>query len=268
MAADAGWTFQPTDLKGADLERLKHNAISLQPLENFVPELIIGGEWNSTIRLVNRGTAVIPSTDLFFVDNLGNPMTVTFQVTTTNSSGEFVKGSTITTSAGFFTLQPGVIAEATFFGTADVQYGFAFIGCNVNGCSVPGLYGEVTLRNRNSTRPDFESVFPLEQPATLQYMLFDHRAGYTSVLYLVSPLAASTVSLEFRDPADHLIRTIQIPMGNGESKILTLHVLAPETIGKTGTLVIRSGNDFAIATALRINPTNSFTPMRTFIPAN
>ena len=102
-------------------------------------------------------------------------------------------------------------------------------------------------------------------------MLWDGRNGITTVLYLVNDNVSKTlVSLDFIDSSNRLIRTVNLTMNTFESQILTLHVLVPETIGIQGTLVIRGQNsDGAVitATALRINPSNSFTPMRTFIPA-
>lgn len=142
--------------------------------------------------------------------------------------------------------------------------------CSSTGACIAGLYAEVTLRNRNSTRPDFEAVFPLEQPTALQYMLWDHRNGLTTVLYLVNEnTATTTVSLDFVSTANVLIRTVTLTLPSLGSQIVTLHVLAPETIGIQGTLVIRGQNSagaLITATALRINPTNSFTPMRAFVP--
>jgi hypothetical protein len=113
----------------------------------------------------------------------------------------------------------------------------------------------------------------LEQPADLQYMLWDYRSGLTEVLYLVNENSTSTtVFLDFRDSSNQLIRTVTVPMATATSQILTLHVIAPEIVGQHGTLVIRSQNSSGFvgritATALRINPSNSFTPMRTFVPS-
>jgi hypothetical protein len=237
------------------------NAIRLQGLEYVIPELILGGEWTSTIKLTNRGGQSIPTTNVFFYDNLGNPMRATFQA----SDGSFV------TDVGFsFSLSIGTLIEATFVGSDTTQFGHAIIGCSAAGCGTPGLYGEVTLRNRNSTRPDFESVFPFEQPASLQYLVWDGRNGITTVLYLVNnTLSATLVSLDFLDSSNSLIRTVNVTMNPSESQILTLHVLVQETIGIQGTLAIRGQSTdqvFITATALRINPSNSFTPMRTFVP--
>ena len=176
------------------------------------------------------------------------------------------------TNTGFsFSLGVGGIVEGTFIGTSTVKFGFASIGCNANGCGTPGLYGEATLRNRNATRPDFESVFPLEYPASVQYMLFDGRAGVTTVLYLVnSTTTAQTVNIDIYDVNNRLLRTVPIPMQNSASLILSLHGdLAPETVGIQGTLLIRSGSTLPVTiTGLRINPSNSFSSMRAFIPSN
>ena len=237
-------------------------AIQLQGVEFVVPELIIGGEWTTTIRLTNRGKTAIPTTNVAFWDNNGKPMSATFQATS---------GSIITGTGFSFFLGIGGIVEATFIGTSTVTFGFASIGCNANGCGTPGLYGEATLRNRNATRPDFESVFPLEYPASVQYMLFDGRAGVTTVLYLVnSTTTAQTVNIDVYDVNNRLLRTVPIPMQSSASLILSLHGdLAPETVGIQGTLVIRSASTLPITiTGLRINPSNSFSSMRAFIPSN
>ncbi len=84
-------------------------------------------------------------------------MKTTFQTT----------GGNVVTDTGFsFFMGVGGLLEGTFLGGSSVQYGHAIVGCSANGCGTPGLYGEVTLRNHNSTRPDFESVFPFETPAS------------------------------------------------------------------------------------------------------
>src|SRR5260370_2251917 len=142
-------------------------------------------------------------------------MSATFQT----SSGSTVIGT------GFsFSLGIGGIVEATFIGTSTPQFGFAAILCNANGCGTPGLYGEATLRNRNATRPDFESVFPLEFAASLQYMLFDGRAGLTTVLYLVNcATVAQTVNIDVFDVNNRLLRTVPVPMQASSSLILSLH---------------------------------------------
>jgi hypothetical protein len=237
------------------------NAVKQQPVEAWFPELIIGGEWTSTVRLTNRGSKAIPATNVLFVDNAGGAMTATFQIT----------GGSVITDVGFsFSLPVGAILETTFYGGQSTQFGFAIIeGLGIN-YTASGLYAEIALKNHNATRPDFESVFPLEQAAALQYMLFDGRNGYSTVLYLVSANAtAAGVSIDIVDANGNLRRTVKLNMKGSEAQLQTLHAIAPETIGIQGTLVIRadSPNTFFVATALRINPSNSFTPLRAWVPA-
>jgi hypothetical protein len=235
-------------------------AVKQQPVEAIFPELIIGGEWASTVRLTNRGTAFIPTTKVFFVDNSGNPMQATFQMT---------GGSTITDVGFTFSLAVGQILETTFVGR-DTVFGFALVDGSAINFTQSGLYAEIALRNRNAVRPDFEAVFPLEQPSGLQYMLFDGRNGYTTVLYLVNANpAAAGVSIEVVDANGTIRRTVNLTMRQLESQLQLLHVIAPETVGIQGTLVIRAQarDSFFVATALRINPSNSFTPQRAWVPA-
>ena len=246
-------------------QNLNRDAVQQQSVEYVVPELIIGGEWTSVIRLTNRGTAPIPPTTVYFLDNNGNDLSSTFQTTS---------GSVVTGTGFSFNLGVGGIVEATFFGGSSARFGHALVGiCSNSGLCSSGLYVEVTLRNHNATRPDFESIFPLEEPAPLQYMLWDYRNGLTETLYLVNENTTSTtVFLDFRDTNNQLLTTVPVPMTSLSSQILTLHVIAPGIVGLQGTLVIRGQNSagslaLITATALRINPSNSFTPMRSFIPA-
>ncbi|MCW5979421.1 MAG: hypothetical protein KIT09_15195 [Bryobacteraceae bacterium] len=246
------------------LGTMAREAVYQRGIEFIVPQIIIGGEWTTTIRLTNKGTTPIPSSDVYFVDNYGDPMSATFRTT---------DGRVVTDSGFSFRLSNNSVLEGTFQGTSATRFGWAII--DPKACPLESdctLYGEVSLKNKHSSRPDFESVFPLESPSELQYMLWDHRAGYSTVLYLVNVnTSQDTVSLQFRDDNDILIRNVDLTMRSAEARIVTLHELAPETIGRYGTLIVRARNvegklPMIVATALRINPTNSFTPVRTFAP--
>ena len=206
----------------------------------------------------NNTTTAIP---VFLLDNTGKPMVATFQLS---------NGTTITAPSFTITLSVGGLIEGTFLGGKDTQFGFAFIGCPATGaCKTPGLYGEVTLRNRNATRPDFESVFPIEQPSPIQYLLFDGRNGLTTLLYLVNSSTNDAAAfLDIWDSSNKLLKTVNLTFKANETQLQTLHVLSSETIGIQGTLVLRGQNSNAnlVATGLRINPSNSFTPIRAFLP--
>jgi hypothetical protein len=194
---------------------------------------------------------------VYFVDNNGKPMTTTFRTSAGN----------VITDYGFsFSLAVGGIIEGVFEGGSSSQFGHAIMDCSTCG-TPPGVYGEVQLTNRNPTRPDFQAVFPLEMPATTQYMLFDGRAGFTTTLYGNNEsTTASNITMEVHDTNNNILRTVNLSLPAIGSGIYTLHALSPETIGIQGTLVFRSAS-IATVTGLRIDPSNSFTPLRTFIPA-
>jgi len=241
--------------------RIQRDAVQLQNQEYVFPQFVVGGEWTSTIKLTNRGTRPLTEIPVVLIDNTGKPMRATVQLS---------DGRTITDSSFTATLPVGALVEAIFEGGRDTQFGHAFIGCPATGaCETTGLYGEVTLRNRNSTRPDFESIFPIEQPAQTQYLLFDGRIGFTTLLYLVNPKATDTgVTLEIVDTSNKVLRSLNLTLRAGGSELLTLHVLSAETVGIQGTVVIRATNSGVdiVATGLRITPSNSFTPIRAFVP--
>src|SRR5262245_11282136 len=99
-------------------ERLQPRAAYQQPIEYVIPELIIGGELTSTIKLTNRSSTAIPPTNVYFMDNSESPMTTTFQTST----------GKVTTDVGFsFSLQPGGIIEGTFLGGSNTVFGHAFV---------------------------------------------------------------------------------------------------------------------------------------------
>lgn len=244
-----------------NVAQLQRDAIQLQGQEYILPQIVIGGEWTSTIKFSNRGTRQITSIPVYLYDNTGKPMRATFRSP---------DGRTITDSQFTITVPVGNLIEATFEGTADSQFGHAVVGCPATGvCETLGLYAEVTLRNRNSSRPDFESVFPIEQPAATQYLLFDGRDGVTTLLYLVNPTTTdSGVFLDIIDSTNKILRTVNLTTKARESQLLMLHSLSSETIGIQGTLVLRAQDTRAtmVVTGLRITPSNSFTPIRAFVP--
>ena len=101
-------------------------------------------------------------------------------------------------------------------------------------------------------------------------MLFDGRKGSTTTLYLVNESSSSTtISIDVVDSNNTLLRTVAIPFYGLQSQIITLHSIAPESIGVLGSLTIRtpSSKILATATGLRLTPSNSFTPLRAFVPA-
>jgi hypothetical protein len=251
-----------------DAVRLHPEAEQLQGFEYSVPELVLGGEWTSIIKLTNRGTKPIPTTNVGFFDDAGRPLQATFQSVVNSVPGPIVS------STGFsFSLGIGGMLDLTFTADTPAAFGHGFVFCSAVSCGTPGLYGEVILRNHAVGRPDFESVFHFERPVPLQYMLFDGRNGLSTLVYVVNEnTTATAVTMEVRDTSNVLLRTVNATLGTLSTVLRTLSDIAPETIGIEGTLVFRAQNatdgiGLITATGLRINPTNSFTPLRSFVPA-
>jgi hypothetical protein len=239
------------------------SAAYLTGAEYIVPQLIVGGEWTSTLRLVNNGNATITPHNAYFLDSEGRPMFVTYL---TSNQGY------LTQTAFRFAIAPGQMVEIPFYGGAQTQFGQIVIdptSCPLQ--STCSLYGEVVLRNRNPTRPDFESVFALEAPARDQFLLWDHRGYFGTTLYLANANnSQTTVTLDFRDMAGAQIISDFVTLPALGTRIIYLNVWAPETLGYNGTLLIQATNSFGevplvTATALRINPSNSFTPLKTYV---
>ena len=106
-------------------------------------------------------------------------------------------------------------------------------------------------------------------------MLYDGRAsgpGYiTTTLYLVNENTTfSNVEIDVVDTYNNLLRTVNLSFTPLSSQLLTLHVISQETIGTAGTLIIKGqtngGPAYITATALRIDPSNSFAPVRAWVP--
>jgi hypothetical protein len=218
---------------------------------------------------------VIGPTTINFFDNNGKPMAVSFRTLTCTAASGCTTGNLITAPSSIFFLTPGAMIEVTFSGGSDTQFGHAEIAsCSAGICSTAGLYAEVILKNTNSIRPDFESIFPLEQPAVDQLMTWDHRNGLSTLLYLVNPNSSTTnVTLTFVNQMVQKISTQTVTLPAFGSQIINLNALVPATIGLQGSLEIEgvngTGNPVGlVATGLRINPTNSFTPLRAYVPSH
>jgi hypothetical protein len=234
--------------------------------EHIVPQLIVGGEWTSTLRLVNNGTAQILTSNAYFLDSEGRPMFITYL--TSN------QGFRTETAFRFF-IAPGQMVEIPFFGGKNTQFGQILIdprACPLaSGCS---LYGEIVLTNSHPSRPDFESVFSLEAPARDQFMLFDHRDWFSTVLYLTNTNnSPTTVALDFRDPGNIPLDFGTVTLPALGTRIVYLDDFAPDTLGYHGSMVIHASNAFGeiplvVATGLRINPSNSFTPLKAYVTKN
>src|SRR5215831_8109910 len=78
-AQDEAPQFQPASRSVLAEAPVLPRAVAQQGVEAIVPQLILGGEWSSVLKLTNRSGRTITATNIFFVDNNGNPMRATLQ---------------------------------------------------------------------------------------------------------------------------------------------------------------------------------------------
>jgi hypothetical protein len=72
------------------------------------------------------------------------------------------------------------------------------------------------------------------------------------------------------EPSESVSGNVTVTLPPLGSQILGLATLAPATIGQQGAITLTGQNSagaLITATGLRINPTNSFTPLRAFVPS-
>ncbi len=245
------------EARAASLQRGARSAQVISSDEVYLPELIIGGEWTTTLTITNLGTETAQNLSGYLIDNNGFPLTATIR-------GE---GNVVIDDAFILSVAPGVVFEIQFSLEGGPGFGHIYlppVSCGSANCTIQA---QAALKNTNPTRPDFESVFTLSAPESNQALLYDHRGGFSTTLYLVNAKQnATTVRLTMQDDFGHVIGAQDIDMTAESTQLITLHAMFPGSIGHYGLLLMTdTGNPEnlggILATALRINPTNSFTPL-------
>ena len=246
------------EARAASRQQWARDAEVLASGEAYLPEFIIGGEWTTTLTITNLGTETAQNLTGYLVDNNGFPLTATI-------NGE---GSVVIDDAFILNVDPGVVFEIQFSLGDGQGYGHIYLPPVMCGSADCAIQAQVALKNSNPTRPDFESVFYLSAPETDQAMLYDHRGGFSTTLYLVNAKQnATTVRLTMQDDLGNVIGTQDIDMAAEATQLITLHAMFPDSIGHYGLLIVKDmGNPEnlggILTTAVRINPTNSFTPLQ------
>lgn len=239
------------------LERSQREARPLNSRQDRLAQLIVGGEWSATLTIVNLGTANTPVIPVFFLDNKGAAFPVRI-------SGDLAEPTTAPSL--MYTLIPGATLQFNLESPdAETHFGHVFLptfNCDNLDCII---YGEIVLKNSNESRPDFESVFSLEDGAASQSMLWDHRGGFYTVLYIVNAgIFDTTAQLQVFDEFGDLITGVDdLSLAVGAAAIVQLHAERPETLNHYGHLRIDAAapNHELLVTSLRVNPSNSFTPV-------
>lgn len=128
------------------------------------------------------------------------------------------------------------------------------------------IAGQVLLRNRNATRPDFEAVSSLRSGNQRSLLPFDNVAGHQTVLMLANAdtFRQITVTAAIKDANGNRIHLDQFNMQTRSSMLINMAEKWPQSQGIRGTVELTTQSSSLILTALRINPSNSFASIEAF----
>ncbi len=143
------------------------------------------------------------------------------------------------------------------------------VPCTITSSSVfcGDVAAVVTLKNRNSTRPDFEAVLPAKEAVSHTALLVDNRKDNETVLMLVNDstfLSPISFKVVCKDSKGTTVLIDQITMSQNASLIFNLKERWPSLQDFVVRVEFSSSTATVVLTAIRINPTNSFTPIPTF----
>lgn len=128
-----------------------------------------------------------------------------------------------------------------------------------------GIYGNTILRNRNATRPDFETSFPFDSGASKDtFIAFDNRNWFSTLVMLTYAehftfYDDATITLACRNDGGSRIVLDQFKLKRGEFKFFNLVEKYPSTQATSGTCEILSNQYSVVLNGLRMNPTNAFS---------
>ena len=224
----------------------------------YLPQVISGGEWTTTISLNNRNDVPVVIKISFYdaagkawaapVEGKGKVSTVSVTVVGNGSAQLRISEVTNTTTAG---------------------WAYVDIPCST-GATCGNVAASVALRNRNALRAqDFELSYPALAPDTEWILPFDQSAYQQMVVTVTHASTYETtkgsVTLSLRDESGNRVWSKVLDFPAKGSVIYNVAQDAKETWLKTGTLEI-SSTRYMVVSALRINETGSFTPIQAVAP--
>lgn len=235
------------------------NTSYLSALDESAPQVIFGGEWTTKITLTNlRASAVEFPIAFYGPDGRAQQVPILGRTTASSYRVSIPARGQVTLETPYDTSAPG----RTGWAQVDVP-------CTTSGPDTCGrVAGTVTLRNRNATRPDFEAVFQFRHFSDQIILPIDNTAGHSTVLMIVneSSFREDTITVSFRDQNGSRVHLDQFTLGPRATLLVNVAEKWPQTANFKGVADFTSGETSMILTGLRINPTNSFTPIEGFEP--
>ncbi len=231
--------------------------------DRYVPELIFGGEWTTTLMFGNLNDLPV-QVPLTFYNGAGGAV-IAAPIVGVGLRDDYV----VTVPAHGFARVEIADPDAT---SATLGWAYADIPCNSASATCGDVFGQVVLRNRNPTRPDFESTYRFNETDRRRVMFLDQRDFFQTVGVIILPkrfpteTAPQTIHMRIYDEQGTPILTEDMQMGPGTSRLINFATDYPQTIGVRGYIEVEGELINILFTGIRINPSNAFTPMQSYAP--
>ena len=213
------------------------------PTTGYIAQIADGGEWKTTITVVNLLSVPQRVTVSFWT---GSGVTLSLPIVGGGISQQV-----------FFDLQPNASGFLETTGAASlVSTGWATVEGSVSGSS--GVGASAIFRSHVSGRQDSEAVSAMAVGSPRGVILpFDNRNGFATGVALANAGASGVVPITIRDGVGSVILTENIPLGSRAHLSFSLADRYPAVAGRAGTVEI--GSSVAAVLGLRFNPSGSFT---------
>ncbi|HYI94598.1 MAG TPA: hypothetical protein VEX68_13715 [Bryobacteraceae bacterium] len=227
-------------------------------LRKYVPQLVDGAGWQTTVTLIN-GQDGAAAGILRFFDSAGMPLAMQVR---TGASVQNVQ------SIGLVARGKGIAVVETTGESLELKQGYATF--TYEDTPGPGRSVLVNFRQRVPARPDYEAAAPAIPGLNARYgMSFDNTSGFSTAIALVNTDSiVGDYLIAFYDEAGSRIGTSVIGLNSLQHAAVSLPTRFPETAGRRGFFEVSRIPPSAGAAArlfnaaviaLRFNPTGPFS---------
>ena len=229
----------------ASIEPIDVSSLPPAGTASTISQIADGGDWETTLILVNTGSGPAP-VSLRFTQPNGTPWTL--PVAGTDGVSEY---SDIIPAGGSRIIDTAGTAPVLSQGWGEV----------ITSGSVAGT---AIFRQRLSAVRDAEGAVPLSLSSTRKFVLpFDNSQGFVTAMALANqdPTQATVVMVTLRDQNGNVLGNGLVDLGPSGRNAFVLPAQFSETANAQGVAEFSSPNVDLSALGLRYNPIGSFTSM-------
>lgn len=228
----------------ASIEPIDTSSLPDAGTTSTISQIADGGDWQTTIILVNTGSAPAP-VSLRFTQPTGNPWALS--VAGTGGISEY---SDVIPAGG-----SRIIETAGTAPTLSQGWGQVITSGSVAGTAI--------FRQRLSAVRDAEGAVPLSLSGIRQFVLpFNNTQGFVTAMALANqdPVQSTAVTVTLRDQNGTVLGNGTVNLAPSGRSAFVVPAQFPETVNVQGVAEFSSNADLS-ALGLRYNPIGSFTSM-------